>query len=34
VQCDKQWIRRILREEQTLIDAFEGKQPNYVDDYP
>ena len=25
VQCDKQWIRRIMKEEKTLIDAFATK---------
>ena len=25
VQCDRQWIRRIMREEKTLIDTFNEK---------
>ena len=32
VQNDRQWIRRVMREEKTLIDAFNGKSSNKLDD--
>jgi len=34
VQNDRQWIRRILREEKTLIDAFNDTPPNQIFNYP
>ncbi len=32
VQCDRQWIRRIMREEKSLIDTFNQRPYQRVDD--
>lgn len=32
VQCDRQWIRRIMREENTLISAINNNPINGIED--
>ena len=32
VQCDRQWIRRVMREENTLISAINGGSTNGLAD--
>ena len=32
VQCDRQWIRRVMREENTLINAINGNSLNGIED--